>query len=82
MFNLCILVFLITMSSIWNGIMTKDMYDTHRYIYDGTEISPTEVTLQTVLSLYLLYNYLVPLDLAVILEIVAIWYSFYLVNDY
>lgn len=82
MFNLCILVMLITISSIWNGIMTKDMYDSHRYIYDGTEIGPTEVTIQTILSLYLLYNYLVPLDLAVILEIVAIWYSFYLVNDY
>ena len=34
------------------------------------------------LSLYLLFNYLVPLDLAVILELVAIWYTHYLLSDY
>mmetsp|Transcript_36144 Transcript_36144/g.44084 ORF Transcript_36144/g.44084 Transcript_36144/m.44084 type:complete len:94 (+) Transcript_36144:1104-1385(+) len=31
--------------------------------------------------MYLLYNYLIPLDLAVILEVVAIFYAYWIIND-
>lgn len=80
--NLCTLILMVFISSLWNGLKTKSIYDTHWYIFDGTEIGPTEITLQTTLSLYILFNYLIPLDLAVILELVAIWYTYYLVSDY
>ena len=80
--NLCTLILMLIISSLWNGLKTKSIYDTHWYIFDGTEIGPTEITLQTTLRLYMLFDYLIPLELAVILEIVAIWYLYYLINDY
>ena len=57
------------------------MYETHDYIFGMKEQPVGEITFQTFFSLYLIYNYLVPLDLAVILEIVAILYSFFIVHD-
>jgi len=69
-------------SSLWNGLKTKSIYDSHEYIFGGSESSATEISLQAVLSMYLLYNYLVPLDLAVVLELVAIWYTIFIVSDY
>ena len=44
-------------------------------------MSATKISLQGVMSFYLLYNYLLPLDLAVLLELVAILYSYWIIND-
>ena len=51
------------------------MYDKHWYIFADLDASAAEISILTPISLYLICNYLMTLDLAVMLELVAIWYS-------
>jgi len=80
-FNLCTLALLVFFTSLWNGLKTRSIYDSHHYIFADWDVSATEISLQAVISMYLLYNYLIPLDLAVILEVVAIFYAYWIIND-
>ena len=73
--NLIILALLVLTGSIWNGLQTRHMYDKHGYIFADLDVNATEISLLTVISLYLVCNFLMTLDLAVMLELVAIFYS-------
>lgn len=79
--NLAILIAFIAISSIWNAIRTSDLFETHIYLTDNTEDTSTSTSLKAVVSFYLLFNYLVPLDLAVMLELNAIMYSGFIPAD-
>ena len=79
--NLFILVFFITLSSIINGIITDDLFETHFYLTDNNDDSSTKTTLLAVVSFYILNNYLVPLDLAVSIEFNQLFYFGFLLDD-
>ena len=68
-FNLGLLVLFAFIASLWNGLKTREMYDKHDYIFAAYSESATEMTLTQVISFWLLFNYLIPLDLAVMLEV-------------
>lgn len=68
---LCMSVFIIACSS-WNFSVTQEYFDKHAYITDHIGNTATEVSLQAIISFYLLFNYLIPLDLAVMIEFNAI----------
>ena len=80
-FNLICLALFIIICSIWNGIVTKEIYGKHAYVFADLGESATELSLKTAVSMYLLYNYLIPLDLAVLLEFIAIMYSGFILMD-
>lgn len=79
--NLVILIVFIAIASFINGVQTKRLYESHYYLTDLVEDSSTEATLKAIVSFYLLFGYLVPLDLAVCLEFNAIIYSGFIVAD-
>ena len=79
--NVCFLLLFIITCSIWNGIKTKQLFEEHKYLTDGDDESSTLATIKSVLSFYLLFNYLIPLDLAVMLEFNAVFYSGFIVAD-
>ena len=79
--NLAILISFITISSVWNTIKTKDLFETHTYLTDNSDDTATSTSLSAIVSFYLLFNYLVPLDLAVMLEVNAIFYSGFIPAD-
>ena len=79
--NVCFLITFIATCSIWNSVTTKELWDNHKYLTDGSDDSSTVATLQSVVSFYLLFNDLVPLDLAVMLEFNAVFYSGFMVAD-
>ena len=60
--------------------MTKKLFEDHKYLTDGDDDS-TATSLKSVVSFYLLFNYLIPLDLAVMLEFNAVFYSGFIVAD-
>ena len=66
---------------VGNGYFTDDMRDNHWYIYDKMEDTLPQVTSKVALSFFLLYDYLIPLDLQVVLEIYAFFYSIYFLRD-
>ena len=66
--NLLILLLFIVSMSITNGFVTKELFETHFYLTDNNSTSSAKATLLATVSFYILYNYLVPLDLAVLLE--------------
>ncbi len=57
------------------------MYDKHDYIFAAYTETATEMTLAQCISFWLLFNYLIPLDLAVMLETNQIFYSVFIVMD-
>ena len=79
--NVIFLLMFIATCSIWNGVMTKKLFEEHKYLTDGDDESSTLATLKSVVSFYLLFNYLIPLDLAVMLEFNAVFYSGFIVAD-
>ena len=79
--NVCILITFIVTCTIWNGVATPDLFDNHKYLTDGSDDDSTVATLQSAVSFYLLFNDLVPLDLAVMLEFNAVFYSGFIVAD-
>ena len=79
--NLAILISFITISSVWNTIKTKDLFETHTYLTDNSDDTATSTSLSAIVSFYLLFNYLVPLDLPVMLELNAIFYSGFITAD-
>ena len=66
--NLLILLLFIVTMAISNGVVTKKLFETHYYLTDNNSTSSGEATLLATVSFYILYNYLVPLALAVLLE--------------
>lgn len=78
--NLVLLACFILTCSIWNGIKSKDIYDNHDYI-SNEEDNATDATLLSVVSFYLIYNNIIPLDLAVMLEFNAVFYTGFIVAD-
>ena len=79
--NLAISATFIIICSIWNWIKTKDLFETHTYLTDNSDETATSTSLKAVISFYLLFNYLIPLDLAVMLEVNAIFYSGFIPAD-
>ena len=79
--NLATMGFFILVSSIWNALKTKSLFESHYYLTDNVEDTSTTSSLKAVISFYLLFNYLVPLDLAVMLEMNAIFYSGFIPLD-
>ena len=79
--NLAISASFIIICSIWNWIKTKDLFETHTYLTDNSDETATSTSLKAVISFYLLFNYLIPLDLAVMLEVNAIFYSGFIPAD-
>jgi P-type E1-E2 ATPase len=56
-----------------NFAATAYAYDKHQYIFENY-IGPTQVSMKSILSFYLLFNLFLPLDLAVIVEFTSIVY--------
>ena len=79
--NVIFLITFIATCTIWNGVTTKDLFENHKYLTDGDDDDSTIATLQSAVSFYLLFNYLIPLDLAVMLEFNAVFYSGFIVAD-
>ena len=80
--NLVMLLTFLFSCSVYYGISTEEMYSTHWYIFDKIEMSSTEVIVRNMLSLFLIINYLVPLDLVFVYQWICIFYSYYLIRDY
>ena len=78
LYNLGILGVFIAIATIINYLKTKDLYDGHHYLAEQSKMTTTEVTLASAVSFYLLFSYLCPLDIAVMLELNAIFYSLYI----
>ena len=78
--NLLCLVSFVLMGFSWNYKATKDIYETHYYISNG-ETDTTERSVLSIFSFYLLWNPIIPLDMAVMIEFNAIFYSGFLVAD-
>ena len=76
--NLCALFVFIVITVLVNAFLTKELFETHFYITDGSDTTATEATLQSIISFYLLFNYLIPLDLAVMLEFNVLFYISYI----
>ena len=81
-FNLVMLLTFLFSCSVYYGISTEEMYSTHWYIFDKIEMSSTEVIVRNMLSLILIINYLIPLDLVFVYQWIGIFYSYYLIRDY
>lgn len=81
-FNLVMLLTFLFSCSVYYGISTEEMYSTHWYIFDKIEESSTEVIVRNMLSLILIINYLIPLDLVFVYQWIGILYSYYLIRDY
>ena len=79
--NLVILVLFISAMSIANGVITKKLFEDHFYLTDNNDKSSSETTLLAVVSFYILNNYLVPLDLAVCLEFIQLFYFGFILSD-
>jgi len=79
--NLLCLVVFVFVASLWNGLITEKLFDDHKYITDGKGLTATEQSLTSVVSFYLLFNNIIPLDLAVMVEFNAIFYSGFIVAD-
>ena len=79
--NLGIMFLFIFVSSVWNGFKTMELFEKHAYLTDHSDVDATESTLFSIISFYLLFNYAIPLDIAVMLELNAIFYSLYVVWD-
>ena len=62
-FNLVIFILCVLLCTIYCSVMTEQMYETHWYIYDNAEDSPSRITTIASMNFFVLYNYLVPLDL-------------------
>lgn len=67
--------------SIRNFIKTAELFETHSYLTDLIDSTEIEVSLLSIMSFYLIFNNLVPLDLAVMLEFNAIFYSGFISAD-
>ena len=67
--------------SIRNFIKTAELFETHSYLTDLIDSTATEVSLLSIMSFYLIFNNLVPLDLAVMLEFNAIFYAGFISAD-
>ena len=80
--NLVMLLTFLFSCSVYYGISTEEMYSTHWYIFDKIEMSSTEVIVRNMLSLILIINYLIPLDLVFVYQWIGIFYSYYLIRDY
>ena len=61
--NLVIFILCVLLCTIYCSVKTEQMYDTHWYIYDKAEDSPSWITTIAAANFFVLYNYLVPLDL-------------------
>lgn len=81
LFNLGCLITFIIVCSICNFIKTAELFETHSYLTDLIDSTATEVSLLSIMSFYLIFNNLVPLDLAVMLEFNAIFYSGFISAD-
>ena len=81
LFNLGCLITFIIVCSICNFIKTAELFETHSYLTDLIDSTATEVSLLSIMSFYLIFNNLVPLDLAVVLEFNAIFYSGFISAD-
>ena len=79
--NLAILISFITICSICNFVKTAELFENHTYLTDNSDSTASEVSLLSIMSFYLLFNNLVPLDLAVMLEFNAIFYSGFISAD-
>lgn len=44
-FNFFCLAFFVFVSSLWNGLATRDMYESHHYIFGQIELTATEISL-------------------------------------
>ena len=79
---LCMFLFLIGTVS-YNFYMTPRLFQTHQYLTGPTDSASleTETSVAAIMSIYLLYGYLIPLDLAVLLEFTALFYSPFIVWD-
>ena len=76
--NLGVLVLFIIIATVINYLKTKELFDGHHYLTQGYETTPEEVSLAAAVSFYLLFSYLIPLDIAVMLELNAINYTLYI----
>ena len=81
LFNLGCLITFIIVCSICNFIKTAELFETHSYLTDLIDSTATEVSLLSIMSFYLIFNNLVPLDLAVMLEFNAIFYAGFISAD-
>ena len=79
--NFLVWMVFIIIASVWNGIRTKKLFESHTYLTDNLDSDSTMTSLASVLSFFLLFNYCIPMDIAVMLELNAIGYSLFLVWD-
>jgi phospholipid-transporting ATPase len=76
--NLGLLILFVIIASAWNGLFTREIYKNHFYLSPD---DPTKTSLLSVISFYLLFNNLIPLDLAVMLEFNSMLYAGYISVD-
>ena len=81
LFQLACMIIFILISAIWNFFKTKELFESHTYLTDNNDEDAQTSSLYAVVSFYLLYNGAIPLDIAVMLELNAIFYSCYIVWD-
>ena len=81
MINVFFLFIFVTVCTIWNFIVTKKYFAGHYYITDHIDSTATQVSLQAIVTFFLLFNYIIPLDLAVMVEFNAVFYTGFITND-
>ena len=71
----------ISICCMYNRLWTQELYGKHWYIEFDEEETGFMGTLKSFISLFLLCNYIIPIDVHIMLQLVDILYSYYLKND-
>ena len=81
-YNFIGLIVVISLCCVYNRLWTQEVNGKHWYIEFDEEETGFMGTLKSFISLFLLCNYIIPLDVQLMLQLVDILYSYYLKNDY
>ena len=81
LYNFIGLVVGISICCMYNRHWTQEVYGKHWYIEFDEEETGFIGTLKSFISLFLLCNYIIPLEVHLSLQLADILYSYYLKND-
>lgn len=75
---------MLIMSQIGNRIWMRSHSSKHYYIFPHKEhpVDTESYTIKALMSYFLLFNSIIPLDLAITYNIIKAWYTVYLIDDW
>ena len=74
---------MMVMSQIGNRLWMRNHSGDHFYIFPGFEhpVKNEVYTMKSMMSFFLLFNTIIPLDLAIAYTIIKAWYTVFMIDD-